>query len=266
MSSAENRIDTFCGTCIFAEYDDKLQQIGCAPNMLARLREQGKQVDMVELNEHQCCRIQDAVCYFWRPSGWLDSVAEDTPIETLITKAREEIRVKSDIIIYCDTQTTFTEIGRTVDSIRRMSLKPTKIYFANNHMVVPHAFLAWANENVPDMPWRIESILAEFNTDLRAIDMATDKCTSLFISVFKAGFEIPPDFLANIDIALYDDLKRFVYLIPSKGINGLTFMRQLYHTLVGNKYGPLEEQIKELCENQSCPHMMRPLKEIVPSM
>ena len=265
--SDETRIDTFCGTCVFAEYDDDKKQVGCAANVLQRIQNQGKETTLEILDDHQCHKLIGYVCPFWRPQEWAAArFDEDTTVDVMIQAARQEMTLRGDIIIYCGIDSSLEKLAKTIESIRQMSLKPTRIYLANDHMDRPSVFFKWANENVSDMPWRIESIITSYEDKLRAIDAVSDKCTGMFISVFAAGFEIPADFLSSIDTALYDNLSQFVYLSPADDLNGLTFMRQLHLTLAGNKYGPILEQVKELCEQQNCPNMIKTVAEIVPSM
>jgi len=263
MSEAENRIDTLCGNCVFAAFDGDIQT-GCDANILERHKAKGKEVELRVLGDCKCYMVKDCVCYYWRPERWLEQFPAVVTTEELTQQARKELTLKADIIVYCDEQTDYTQITRTVESIRDMELKPIRVYFANQ-MCYPSEFLKWVNQNIHDLPWRIETI-TQPQIDARAIDFVAEKCTGMYISIFRAGFEIPADFLSAIDTALYDNLERFLYLEPAEDINGLTYMRQLHKTLVGNKYGPLKEQLKELCLSQNCPNMIRPLKAIVPSM
>lgn len=270
MSQQENecRVDTCCGPCVFAEYDaDTKMQVGCGANVLSRIT---KEHELVQMGDYKCFQIVGFTCPFWRPSGWLHQFAEPAEgeefnVQELVARARQEITLRADLIIYCDKDTTMDDLDKTATSIKAMTLKPYRIFIANDNMTAPLRLLDWAREHL-DIPWRIESILVEYDNKLKANDAVVDKCKSMFISVFRAGFAIPKDFLTCIDKALYDNLDKFVYLSSIDGINGLTMMRQLYETLRGNKYGPLEEQVQELCQLQKCQNLMKSVTEIVPSM
>jgi len=262
----QDRIDTLCGTCIFAGYNEDKVQTNCAANdMLHRLQQQGKQVVLEDMDDHKCFKIIDCVCHYWRPSTWHESATSDEELAALVDAARREMMLDADIIVYCGPNTTFDEIACTVDSIKKMSIQPIRIYFANDHMERPGKFTLWVQENV-ELKWRVESVLTEYDNFLRAIDAVSDKCQSRFVSVFRAGFQVPPNFLQELDIALHDRLERFVYLTPIDDLNGTTFIRNIHSLLKGNKYGMMAEQIKKLSEEQQCPEMIRLVQELVPSM
>lgn len=268
MSDNEgSRIDTSCGTCIFATYDEQQTQNGCVANVLSRIK---KTTELTEGKDKRFLRIINFACPFWRPQGWLERFRtedETSPPDdaTLVAAARKEVTLAADIVVYCDYNTTFDSLAKTITSIESMQLGPRRLYVANNGMVKPTEMFKWAVDNI-NMPWRVENVFTEETDKIRATDTVSDKCPNIFISLFKAGFEVPTDFLACIDKALYDNLDRFVYLSPIDDINGLTVMRQLYNTLRGSKYGPIQEQVEELCQQQQCPLMMRPVTTIVPSM
>lgn len=249
-----NRVDTFCGTCLFAKYDDEHKQVGCEAAMLERFKEQGKAVVHTETPDgYRFCVIQDCICYYWRPFDWRP---QEEDIEKLVKIAREEITLTADIIIYCDKNTTFDEVEDTIKSINNMTLKPVRVYFANDHMVTPGEFVMWARTKL-DMSWRVESVIVEYDSFLRAVDAVVDKCTSRYISIFRAGFIISKDFLKSIDKALHDDLDKFVYLKPIDSINGMTYQRNLHELLGGNKKMSIQEKIEKLTEEQKCQTMIK---------
>lgn len=264
-------IDTFCGNCVFATYIDDgegLVQDGCEANMLYRLAELGKECEsVINPDNSVSVKILDTVCEYWRNIEWKVSKGIDEDIDVLVNIAREEQKLVCDIVVYCGQKNTFEELSKTLDSIKAMHPEyQFKIYFLNDGLSTPGKFLVWANERLQDIPWRAEFLLEETKDILRAVDAVSEKCTNRFIAFFRAGFIVPVDFLKCIDIALHDNLQRFVALSPIDDINGMLVSHRINKILCGNKHAPVLTQIKELCEEQQCHHMLRPVTEIVQSM
>jgi hypothetical protein len=263
----ENRIDTSCGTCIFAKYNDEKTQNGCRAGIIDKIKEKNK-ITLSYDNGTTYFIIEDFVCNFWRPIAWKSAKGIDEPIDALLEFARAESTLKCDIVIYCYKTNTFEELKRTLDSIKSMSLKPYNIILLNDGMSTLPEFLTWVDKQLQGMRFRTEFIIEQQPNILKALDIGIEKSKSSFVATFSAGFSIPTDFLKLIDKAIYDDLERFVLLksISPTNINGMVVMRKLFTTLSGNKYRPLLEITEALCKEQKCLHMIRPVAEIVPAM
>jgi len=260
-----NCIDTFCGMCMFATYDENKQQVGCAANVLHQLQQQGKIVTTQEIDGHNCCYLHDIVCIYWRPVEWKIKMGQEESVDSLLHFARREMTLGADMLIYMDKDNTLAQVNATIDGINHMNLKPKKVYFINNQMCKPSQIMPLLTSEC-HVPWHMELLIIQPENKLRALDSIALKQANRFITVFVAGFVPPVDYLDCIDKALHDKLERFVLLTPVDEINGLAYMRTLHATLHGSQYSSIIEQTQQLCEEQKCPSMIRPVTQIVPSM
>jgi len=171
-----------------------------------------------------------------------------------------------EVIVYIYENTTFEQMGATLDSLTKGKIKPTTIIFCDNQNIRPSTFRNWIQGRCIKTSWRTEHIRedADFN---RCLDLCMKKASGLYVGIFNAGFIVPEDFISSLDIALNDDLERFLYLEPCDiHNNGIVVHKAVNKIERGNLNTPLIEKLRMKVTKQECQYMIRKVTEIVPSM
>lgn len=274
IDNQESGVKTMCLGCVFAKgklvgEDDTLQffqdKDGCEHNVLARFREQGENiVDGTDEKKNEFHVIVGRTCPFYRPKIWLNDMGVE--MDKAVKRARREVSVAPDVIIYFGKDHTTEDLKKTCGSIRENSLLPEKIYIANHTTYKPSTLLMLM-QDLSFLPWRIETILEESSGVFRVLDIVSKKCESIFTTYFEAGFEVPSDFFSSLDKFVNDELKKFILLEPITGsINGLTVMRLFYYMAGGNKGHTIIEKAQKISEEQECKYLVRPVTEVITSL
>ena len=155
------------------------------------------------------------------------------------------------------------ELMETIDALNQGRIRPKRIYVANNSDMRPSQMMKLMSKGC-SLPWRVETIADGPISREGALDTVTAKCTSIFVTYFMAGYEPPLDFFVPIDVALYDDLDRFVVLEPlPNSINCMTVLRNFYKQAGGNARKSIVDKAKKISEDQQCQYLVRPVATIV---
>jgi hypothetical protein len=262
-----SEIETVCQTCIFATYEDPTDdalQTGCLAGRLDKFKETG--VELIEYEDehgHKFFGIPNRLCVYYRNKNWLDRQPEE---DDKVAIVRDEITLRMEAIIYINSKSNFQDMGLTVDSLSRGKIKPTTITFCDHKNIKPSTFRKWVEGRCNKMGWRAEHIREPKSDFLRCVDICMKRVKTQFVSVFSAGFKVPEDFISSLDIALNDDMERFLYLEPIDGKNGMVVQRVVSKNYRGNAVNPLLEKLREESLEQECPEMVRKITELVPSM
>jgi hypothetical protein len=173
-----------------------------------------------------------------------------------------------DVIIYIGPDDEeFQSAGKTTDSLAFNKLKPNNVIYCDHKNIKPSTFRKWAEGRCTKMGWRAEHI-RESNADaLRCIDICMKRSKAMYVAVFKAGFVVPDDFISQLDVALNDELERFLYLTPYEDdVNGMVLQKIASKNFHGNRENPLIDKLRKKALEQECPEMIRPVTDLVPSM
>jgi hypothetical protein len=266
-------VDTCCLGCVFSagestetEEEGKVRfsqwYLGCRMGALLRYQNQGEDIEICTDNGgNEFYVVSGRVCPFFRPSSW-HVWAKDQDISAAQRDVRKEAKFKPDVVIYYDGTQPPEAIMETLDALKEGGMPPTRIYVANNSDLRPSQIMK-VMESCP-FPWRIETMIENKCSVERSLDVITKKCDSIFVTYFSAGYKPSKNFFKCIDIALYDELDKFICLEPSLGtINGLTVVRLFYKQADGNARSPIWEKAKKISEDQKCQYLVRPVTEIV---
>jgi hypothetical protein len=267
VSTEDEKVETVCRLCVFAEYgddSDTLLQTSCEARQIQRFRAEGIQIkEYVDDDERKFFGVPGRSCLFFRNQEWKDKQPVD---EDLLIIARDELTLRMDVIIYIPDGATFTDIGTTVDTLARGNIKPSRIVFCDNQNIRPSTFRDWAQGRCHKVGWIAHHIREEANFE-RCVDLCMKQAKGRFTAVFTAGFEVPPDFISDIDKALHDDFKRFLYLIPcDEQYNGMVIQNLVSKTFKSNRENPLAYKLEREALAQKCPEMIKEVTEIVPSL
>ncbi len=235
------KVETVCAGCCFKEVEEDNEvwahQTGCQFKVLERMRDQGAEIK--EHSDYDHCfvynSIVDRVCVFCRPiKGWMDRFPDATDAG-LMELARQEVKPRMGMIIISDGD--IMKLQATISSVSKMKIKPHKvcIQFKNNKIRPGSALnLIGGYFDPQKIEYRIDYILENDAIDIRIVDIAFKKIPQSYFCVFEAGFEIPADFIDAIDIALNDDLERFLMLLPIDKINGMVAQTRVTKQIGGS--------------------------------
>lgn len=284
MAKEEQKVVTFCGDCIFAQYaeqDFRPTQVGCSKGRLTKLEaEGGKLVRLGDTeNERDYYVIENRICNMCRGPAWQREVlAKGLDVNETLAK---EIKLKPTAIVYMAPKQTIAEAIQTMQDLDNQELKPTKIIVMNNAGIFPRQFLAEVPKSIRT-PWTMEFVV-EFQTvevldalgknqdntrlleamRFRCIDLAMQKVKSVYYSFFFAGSRVPSNYFSDIDRALNEDLIRLLALAPGADGNGLFMHRNLHMMVGGNFDGECLSKAMKEAEQQKCPALIRPITEVV---
>jgi len=217
-------------------------------------------IDSIDNNGNEFQIIRGRVCPFHRPFKWCGWQKQDMDIA--MAQVRTEVILKPDVVIYLDDHVEATSVLDTLSALNRGDIHPTKVYLANNSILRPSQIMQLMR-NCP-FPWRAETLIGQPLEYGRALDMITAKCTGIFVTYFYAGYKPPLNFFKPIDIALYDQLDKFVVLEPlPNSMNGMTVLRQFYKQAGGNARYSIVDKAKKISKEQKCQHLVRPVTHIV---
>ena len=116
--------------------------------------------------------------------------------------------------------------------------------------------------------WKIEQIKEDKASFSRCVDIAIKGVSANeqnYYCSFVAGFQVPKDFIHKIDVALNDDMKRFL-LLTAQGNNGQVAQVHMHKSIQGNYTKPFLDKMKTVTEEQKCPQLIQKVTDIVPSM
>jgi hypothetical protein len=259
--------ETICHNCIFATYSDPSRektQTGCHANMLARFVKQGiEPKEYYDDDGNEFFGIPNRVCPFLRFSNWKEKQPSDSD---LVAIARDELTLRMEVIIYIEKDGSFETIGTTLDSLANGKIKPSRVIFCDNFKIKPSAFRKWLDGRCR-MGWRCEHV-TEDNADFyRCIDICMKKIKSINFAAFHAGFKVPEDFISNLDIAINDNLERFLYLRPCDlAGNGIVMQRLIAKPIGGHRDSLLLDKLERVAEVQKCQYLVKDVVELVPSL
>lgn len=244
-----------CNNCVFAKYDADQVQVGCKAGRLEQFIQQGVTVrkswdspadwsgDGPPPRIGKEFYLIERACNLSRPhdSEW----ANETPQEEWLSKARAEVTTRFHAVMYAPNGTSTEEVLKTVRSLAGQTPNPAVTVVITGTAPRPSEVMAALKKEFGrGLNWNVR-LQAERLRDGnpvgrgRAIDSVVNELRpsdAQFYGVFDAGSEVPPGLLAEIDVALNDQLERFVLLIQSEGLPGIGPVVSVrhHHYLGGN--------------------------------
>jgi hypothetical protein len=262
-------VHTSCKDCIFAIYSDKTQT-DCSFDKIKKLKENGVAVDESFDDEKEFFVINNHACMTYRPPIFL----EGKTFEEAKQSARDRCSVRIGCLVMIKENQE--NLIRIIDSICNQTKQFSEVIFCANPEVQPSKIMKLLNDKKVTFKWSIRHILdSEYIGDV-SINVAMQKTNCIYMSVFTSDFIIPNKFVEEIDIALNDDMQRFLLLEPidSKN-NGLTFQSFIFNSLRGNEEAVLDddseksansiiEKIKYVATTQNLTSMIKKCEDICP--
>lgn len=250
-----HKFQTVCKHCVFAQgkYNENNEWTNftqekdltkaCKLDLLKKYGEKYELKYDRDENGDWFYTVEDGICVFQRPPIWAKNKKE----EELGNIAREEIRLKPDVLVYVGSDFSLDDILVTLNSLNNAKLSPSKVYIVNNSEKRPSYFVNLMEENCK-IAWRVENIIGD-KTFGQAMDLAVQKCKNSHLFFCHAGYKFAQDYFYKVDKLLYDELYNFVCVFTDDSIsefNGLMVSNILYKMVGGYKEARLEDKIKNL--------------------
>lgn len=220
----ESEIKTLCLGCVFAtgpHTDDKFIQRGCYMDVINLFQEHGiVPQEVYDEDGNEFYVINDKICQYFRNKTWQN----EDDLSECFERAREEVKLRANLVIYFDDEKDIEDLLRTVNSACNSTIKPTRIFIANNNKKIPKSNIIQRLNAECTLPWRIESIVEEYADRARSLYITINKCYSMFIYICDAGHQVNIRTLREIDILLNDEMKRILVLYDEEYLFMMRFL------------------------------------------
>lgn len=246
--------DTPCKDCVFALYEGKTQT-GCAANLIEIFRHQAVTILEAYDEEREFYVIKNRICLMSRPLKWLE---REPDIQKLLKIARDQIRLKYEVIILIENTHTLQDIEKTIQSIELQTLKPERIIFV---MRKTHSIRPSQLHDSCFGPWKIQLITEETADKARMLDITLiglKKKTSYFAVIEPPHTIDNPEFIEKLDNALFGQMQPILFVKDEK------FYIVSKSFALNNGRGDIEAKLDQLMEEEpECKTMKRTSQEIL---
>lgn len=171
----DNKIDiihTPCKSCIFAIYDNKTQT-GCELNKIEKYRAIGLQILDVYDDDKEFFVINKKKCLYFRDQSWYNKkeLSSQKDAKNLVN---EENELKYISVIYLETQTSFDDFKKIVESLMSQSIKPKGIMIIKEKKLKYLVSIGQISKLLTsiNIPWRLQNFIDDgmtFNDKIKAI-------------------------------------------------------------------------------------------------
>lgn len=251
---------TICGNCVFANgkyiesndntyfKQEKNISKACSIGALEKNSKNYtiKYIENDSENNSNFYALENCVCVFYRPPKW----AKDKKDEDLIKIAKEEVTLKTSLIVYFAEHNTIEELRETLKSIEKSELKPANVHIVINGSKEKLSDLTKCAEDYCITNWTINTIIGEKSME-EALDIVVkNKVKDIFIMFCFCGYNIPKLYLKTINMIMNDDMKRICIVMPKNHFDGLFMSSVLYKMLGGNKNKYILDSINDLLDKE----------------
>lgn len=268
----ENVIQTHCRFCEFRVNDEQGNQTGCEVNALSKLEANGAEIFNyeVEVDDGHAMGnylvIDHRICPYRRPSGWKEAKKELNKAKSYEQIAFEELRVKPDVVVFLIPGDTTEDLITTIKSINEQTEPVNKAIFINFAGINPIEFsrikhsikVPYVMEYMVEPPKTGTDGKFDYDkTKERAVDYAAKKMKASHFTVWDAGYELPKDYVENMNVVLFKNLERMVLLLPDVDKQGMFTSLYVFKAVGGNAGFNYIDRIKQLSEKQECPQLIK---------
>ena len=268
-----SNLHTACKNCIYSIYDEENKtQIGCMFNKIEKLKANGINIIESYDDEKNFFVLDKHACMSYREKDFLNNI--DIEEAKKITRKQMSPRVAAVINVVDENK---ENLKRIIQSISDQNVKFSEIIFCTNKTVKPSDIISILNDLKCKFKWNIKQILDDYWLGSKSINVSVQKSKSTYFCLFDSNFIIPNEFVEQIDVAICDEMKRFIILEPidSNG-NGATFQTYAFNALRGNEEAFIEDsekradnfidKIKFIAATQNLKHLIKKCEEICPCM
>lgn len=213
-------IETSCKDCVFAVYE-KVTQVGCAGKLIEKYKEKGVRVDECYDEEKEFYVLRDKCCVFKRTKNTNQTFEE----------IRNSARLKFNIVIKVQNDSTLDDIIKTLDSAVEQNLKPEHIVIAVNNpniKVVDVIDKVGGDFNYKGVSYGVSMIRIVQHDSEGIVFAVSPLLKHPWVAVFDAGYSIPSDFCSSINFAVNYEFETILYVLPEEG-DGTVINAAAYH-------------------------------------
>lgn len=270
-----SKLKTSCKDCFYAKYDSKdKKQIGCHFGRLQKLRSAGIDIQEAYDEEKEFFVLMAHACMAYRSKSSM--IEANQEIEKSMVDTRKQMSPKIAVVINV-FDNDLQKLKNTIKTIGEQELQFCEAIFCISSDLKPSEIISIINEFKFNFKWSIKQILDEYWLGSKSVNVAVQSSKSTYFALFDSGFLIPKTFVKEIDIAICDNMERFIILegIDEKG-NGCLYQTYAFNALRGNEEAFSEdseepahtfiEKISYIAVKQGLIHLIKKCEEICPCM
>lgn len=234
---------TSCKDCFYAKYDDlEKTQIGCYFNKIEKLKKIGVQVVEAYDEQKEFYVLESHACMSFRTKSSM--IAANQNIEESMIDTRKQMSPRIAVVINVSDD-NLENLTKTIKSISEQEMPFCEVIFCISSNIKPSEIISIINNLKCTFKWSIKQITDEYWIGSRSVNVAVQKSKSTYFSLFNSGFIIPKEYVKQIDVAICDNLERFVILEPiDTQNNGALYQTYAFNSLRGNEEAYSEEEEK----------------------
>jgi hypothetical protein len=220
---------TNCLECVFATWDEKTNvQVGCDLGRLKKLEANGATLKLEQFLGEDVCgcgeggeddedllsrgkfyyRIEDRFCNACRNQEW----GEQTPKSEWVRSVYDKIQITMDIFVDAsDVNSNIDNIWETVQSAFCQAILPETVYVVTSDEDLAFGIVQQLRDGAFGK-WQVET---------SSLEDAVKLSKARYHAVFKPGYDIPYNFISDVNDRLNIEMERFVALLPDEDGNGL---------------------------------------------
>lgn len=241
-------IRTECSKCEFAVLDiESNEQVDCR---IGRLQKYSDNRLLAEGKDGYY--VINTWCNAYRSKGYCN----DHTMETL----KREITIQSDFIILAlkeKQNNTIDNILSSIEYAHNQLVKPSRLVIVVQDISFSYKELHDSIVSISDIPFIIVKMVDSESDVATCIDAAVAKCSSMYYTLWLAGYKIPIDYLSKLNYVINDELKQFSMIeYEPDELNGFTIQTQLHKILDGNINSWVGNKVKYIAEQQNKKEMV----------
>lgn len=269
-----NSLHTSCKNCIYAKFDENNKtQIGCEFDRIEKLKNNGINVIESYDDEKEFYVLDKHACMAYREKEFLSN---GITLEESKKITRKQMSPRFAAVINV-SDSDKEKLVAIIKNISDQTISFHEVIFCTNSSIKPSDIISIINELKCKFKWNIKQILDDYWLGSRSINISVQKSKSTYFSMFESNFNIPKNFVEELEKAICDDLKRFIILEPvDKFGNGATFQTYAFNALRGNEEAFIEENDKKadsfiekinfIAAKQGLIHLIKKCDDICPCM
>lgn len=254
MAEELKKITGSCNGCIFATYDDIIQN-GCELGKLEKFQEQSR-ASMTPEGYYAL----DGICRSCRGEAW----GHANIGTNLIAAVERETRINMDIVLYSiddDVDMLDKPLLRAIKNcIDQKVIKPRSIVVVVKNANVDSWIKLYRNlqdlTHEHDILFNLVRVMEDEADINRCLELGIEKCNSQYVATFDLHNAISSNFICRFHNVVNEDLRRVLMVEPQRDYHGMIIVNKIFEILGGNYYLPIYEKIKQEVAAENKPELV----------